>query len=481
MKLSGYNIYFSSRNYLQIKLYLIIFPILIFLTACNPETDIPDLPEPNEKDSVPIVNPKPAINFFDIESFPEIFVEISTDEWNSFLNYFDMNSNNEEYVKCSFKIKDESNTINLENCGLRLKGNTSRRRPEGKKGEKHSSTNPDWHHASFGVKFNQYLSGQKISGTDRINLKWFKDDAMYVREVYCYDLFERFGVWTAPQSSYCKLKLKINEDKDTVYFGVYQLLEAVNNDYLKNRKNLFGDSNGFLWKANWGADFKTANTSLMDVENITLNKTYTPVYDLKSNIMSLELARQILSEFIVNLNTKTGNDFKTWISSVTDVSLFLKTYAVSVLCGMWDDYWMNKNNFYFYFNSQGKFYFIPYDYDNTLGTSMLMSDSGTQDLLNWGNNSHPLVKKIIDIPEYRQLYISYINELCNSSNDFFEYSKSALRINKWQGLIRNHIWNSTGEDMEIFDRPASWGNCAFYRLLGTTNNYFIIRASNLPK
>ena len=49
---------------------------------------------------------------------------------------------------------------------------------------------------------------------------------------------------------------------------------------------------------------------------------------------------------------------------------------------MWDDYWFNKNNFYFYFDSNGKFYFIPYDYDNTLGTSSGMN-SGTQDMLNW--------------------------------------------------------------------------------------------------
>jgi spore coat protein CotH len=67
-----------------------------------------------------------------------------------------------------------------------------------------------------------------------------------------------------------------------------------------------------------------------------------------------------------------------------DVNLFLKTYAVNVTVGMWDDYWSNSNNYYFYFDAAGKFYFIPYDYDNTLGTSLLMTDSGIQDPLNWG-------------------------------------------------------------------------------------------------
>ena len=40
-----------------------------------------------------------------------------------------------------------------------------------------------------------------------------------------------------------------------------------------------------------------------------------------------------------------------------DVNLFLKTY-VNVMVGMWDDYWNNSNNFYFYFDGAGKFYFI---------------------------------------------------------------------------------------------------------------------------
>ena len=70
-------------------------------------------------------------------------------------------------------------------------------------------------------------------------LKWFKDDAMYAREVYSYDLFEKFGVWTAPQSSYCKLTIKVTGDSKAAYFGVYQLQEPVDDVYLANRSTFF--------------------------------------------------------------------------------------------------------------------------------------------------------------------------------------------------------------------------------------------------
>lgn len=438
-------------------------------------------------DSITFSKSKPKVNYstlaykFDITSVPEIKLEVSTAEWNNLLSYFDQNPDNQEYIKTNFTFLKDGKSEYLPNSGMRIRGNTSRRRPEGTTGQVHTQIDTPWHHASFALNFKKYTKTQTMYGSEKVNLKWFKDDPTYVREVYCYDLFERFGVWTAPESSYCRLSIKITEDPKTTYYGVYQMVEAVDKQYLENRLGKFADSEGNLWKSSWGADFKTADKSLMGLENITLTSTYTPVYDLKTNNSALEAAKIQLADFITNLNTKTGDDFKTWISTKMDVDLFLKTYAVNVICGMWDDYWCNKNNFYFYFDSAGKFYFIPYDYDNTLGTSGIITDSGRQDLLKWGNSSYPLVTKIINIPEYKILYIKYINDLVNANNDYFYVDKSKSRIINWQNTIKNYVVNDTNEDTQILDKPASWGNCSFYRLLDINNNFFIIRAANIPK
>lgn len=420
------------------------------------------------------------LKVFDHAALPEIRLEVSTQEWNKLLQYFDQNPQNEEKVVSKFSFTSDGYTTVIEPVGLRLRGNTSRRRPEGSKGTLHNASNPDWNHASFSVDVNQYVSGQRFAGLRKVNLKWFKDDSMYAREIYCYDLFRKFGVWTSPQSSYCKLYIQVSEDKNPAYFGIYELLESVDNDYLSNRKQQFGDDKGFLWKAFWGADFKDADANKMGIEHVTLTSTYKPVYDLKNRPAELDKAKTELLQFIRDLNQRQGTAFETWIESKTDVELLLRTYAVSVMCGMWDDYWNNKNNFYFYFNSQGKFFFIPYDYDNTLGTSLLMDDSGRRDLLNWGNNSHPLIFKILQIQKYRSLYINMLYELADEKNDLFHVNRSRARILKWHQLIKDHIANDTGEDMTITDKPASWGNCSFYRLLETGNNYFVIRSANLP-
>ena len=295
--------------------------------------------------------------------------------------------------------------------------------PEGNAGDIHNRNNADWHHASFALNFKQIHPDQKYRGLDKLNLKWFKDDANYVREVYCYDLFERFGVWIAPQASYCRLKIHVGNDASPAYFGVYEMLEAVDDKFLKNRLGQLKSDKGFLWKASYGASLRSPDGGMMGVETIELDNSKSKVYAyaLKTNELQLLVAKEQLKAFIVNLNDKNGSDFEKWLPSAMDVELLLKTYAVNVMVGMWDDYWINTNNYYFYFDEDGKFYFIPFDYDNTLGTSLIVKNSGTQSPLNWGSNKNPLITKILSIEKYRTLYVQYLRELADSNNNLFHF------------------------------------------------------------
>lgn len=426
---------------------------------------------------------------FDINALPEITLEVSTEQWNKLLSNFDANPQNEEYVMANFSFAKLSIPERVDSIGIRIRGNTSRRRPEGSYGEMHSAVNPGWHHAHFAINFKKYVKSKRFNSLQKINLKWFKDDPTYSREVYCYDLFERYGVWTAPKSSYARLFIKIKEDGRPAYFGVYQMVESIDEDYLANRKEGFADDGGFLWKANYGADLRNSDQSRMGVEDVKLDGSLSKyfVYDLKTNDKQLAAAKAQLALFIQDFNAKSGDDFQTWLQSRMDVPLFLKTYAVNVMVGMWDDYWGNSNNFYLYFNGNGKFFFIPYDYDNTLGTSLIVNNAGTQDPTNWGKDSNPVVKKILSIPAYRAAYISYLKELADPSKDLFAFERSIARIGKWQSLVSGYVANDTKEDNFIEDKPAGWGNCGFYRLLsggdsgsGPESNFFKTKVNSIP-
>ena len=327
---------------------------------------------------------------WDDEVLPEVHLSVSLAEWNRLLALYDANAFTTQYVQATLSFVKDGETTVIDNVGLRLKGNTSRRRPEGSYGQMHQRDNTDWHHAHFGVNLRKFADddAHTIQGVRKLHLKWFKDDPAYVREVFCYELFRRAGVWTAVRDNYCRLWLHVEGDSKEAYYGVYELMEPIDKHYLKDRKNRFGSNKGYLWKCrNSAAGLNNPNGDIWYDDDTDDRHAYT----LETQTEEFDSARVQLVDFMNKLNGLNDNEFYTWIQQVTDVDLLLKTYAVNVAVGMWDDYWNNANNYYIYFNGKGltgyKFFFIPYDYDNTLGTSLrcgVQDDAGRQNPLNWG-------------------------------------------------------------------------------------------------
>lgn len=440
--------------------------------------------EPNEKPKDPNAVMDGRVYIFDIKSLPEIHVKVPLAEWNRLLASYDADKNTEEYIHCDATFTKEGTTHAFTDAGLRLRGNTSRRRPEGSYGEQHKADKADWRHVHFMLNLRKYVKddAHELGGVRKIHLKWCKDDPTYVREQYCYNLFRRYGIEAGIMTSYCRLWVHVEGDKQEAYFGVYEMLEAIDETYLKNRQELFGSADHNLWKCAWGAGLNATNDGdFWSDDNVG---TQNPPYTLKTNTKNFEAAKEQLKDFILKLNGKTGDSFKTWIQQVTDVELLLKTYAVNVAVGMWDDYWCGQNNYYIYFNSSDKydykFFFIPYDYDNTLGTSNYI-DAGRQDPTRWGDNSRKLIAKLLEYPEWRAVYLKALHELC-ASDELFKMEGSVARVKGWQEMISPYIANDTGEDMKIEDKPASWGNHSEYRVMDTgANNFFKVKASSIPK
>ena len=453
--------------------------LVLLLVGCGGVTNDPDTKksdDPTPKDTT-IVKPDDMTSLdpskrnltylFDVNTLPEITITVTEKDWNTYLSNFDQWPNNSLYVPAAFTFRKGDDTFQRDSVGLRPRGNTSRRRPEGSTGEVHRD-GAQWHHAHFGVCFTEYTTGERFFGCDRLILKWHKDDAAYCREVYCYDLFHRFGVWSAPYASYCRLSVYIQDDTKPIYMGVYVMIENPRKGWLNDRmkSGYIPDKEGNMWKASWGADLSNA-----DVSRMGLSDDYgevNPVYDLKTNKPNLSAAQQELADFINGMTPlKSGStELQQWLEQHIDIDLFLRAYAVNVMVGMWDDYWINQNNYFFYFDSNHKFYFIPFDYDNTLGTSGCGINPGTQDMLHWGSleGDRILMRKVMSITEYKERYKQYISELA-SSDDLFATSGSKARIRQWQSMIRPYVSNDTGEDMTIQDIPASWGQHPNYRLL----------------
>ena len=150
---------------------------------------------------------------------------------------------------------------------------------------------------------------------------------------------------------------------------------------------------------------------------------------------------------------------------------------------MWDDLWNNGNNYYLYFNSLDKLnykvYLLPYDYDNTLGTSNCY-DAAKQDPYKWGDKGL-LMKRLMNFDEFRNIYRDELNRLVDPVNGLMDMESATQRILNWQSVIEDYITNDTGEDMVIEDRPAYWGAIGDYNLMTPDNNYFSIKAETIKK
>ena len=465
---------------------------------------------------------------FNPDELGKIILVFDRSEWNKHLDYCDLELHHEENVvaKGFYFAKDNKEWF-FKDIGFRIRGNTSRIRPQDFIGK--------YVPAHFALDFEEWLTKEddadkkekKLAGAAKgLILKRFKDDPTYSREIYGYNMFRQNGIWIAPRAAYTRLIIQIQEadgSYETINYGVYAMIEEVKKQFLKERTTPESGGNltsnkGNLWKLSWPSDFKNIDANSIGEEsskkitdtngNVTGIKVQSFPYDFKSGGLFEEAKTQLI-DFINELNAlpncKDGNNDEADIATIKDFytnkmdgDLFLRTYAVNVILGMWDDYWMNSNNFYFYFDESGKAYFIPFDYDNILGVNGLNTDIAKHSPIAWGNlddGNRPLIQKILQVPEYMQTYKVYLDEFSNEES-YFDDDKSIERIKKWQEMIKPYIYgrklNYTFEQKnkyfckvykEIADFPADWGSPYKKYTLYTPGdmNYFTVRQNTIKQ
>ena len=433
---------------------------------------------------------------FGTDAVAEITLTIDRSEWDTLLKNYDTNDKNEDCIHADFKMTKGAYTWQADDIGMRLRGNTSRIRPQ---------QGDNYYQAHFKIDFEEWIEDDtikegKLAGCMKgIILKRFKDDPTYVREVFGYNFFRNNGIWTAPRAGYTRLFINIIEEdgKPTeLDYGVYAMIEEINKQFLKERSEntpeigtKFNGNKGNLWKCCWQSSDGPSMATDFDayrsfgVEEIFLDETKSMRYDydLKTNKDDLISARDEFIDFIYALNDlSTVEEIKAFYEKKMDVDLFLKTYACNVLLGMDDDYWNNKNNYYFYFDKKGKCYFIPYDYDNILGTNCF-DDTATENPLEWGRDGvkAPLIEKLLSVPEYKQMYVDYLLELREESSFV---TGSQAEIQRLQALVKDYVYSKDLTYSSISDDTAYWcSNYGKYKLLSgdEQTNYFMAKAKSI--
>ncbi|MBK9257842.1 MAG: CotH kinase family protein [Saprospiraceae bacterium] len=340
---------------------------------------------------------QPTFNpIFNDEIIARIDIQINPDSLQHMFLPENLKNNHEypaDFIRSDGQIKDT-----VKNVGFRLRGNTSR--TSAKK--------------SFKVKFNHFDS-PKYQGLSDLNLNGEHNDPSIIRSKLTWDLMKMAGI-PAPRANH--VALYINGE----YRGLYINVEHIDNDYFNARNS---NSTGQLFKCLYGSDFTYSGHDS--------DKYKVEVYEPSNRKSNPEYS--LFLDFLQALNDTGNPDFRCNLESVFDVDTYLKTLAIEILVGHWDNPVYNKNNAYLYLNENtGKAELISYDTDNTFGIDWLGIQWQNRNIYSWAHPSQdrPVYYNLMAIPEYRIRFGYFIKKYIQ---DFF----NPEFLNPHMDSIKNRI------------------------------------------
>jgi spore coat protein CotH len=398
----------------------------------------------------------PPADPFALDRVQSLHLTVTEAEWNALLHDFDQNPRNEVYRRARLVRGDDPATgAVFEDIGLRVRGNAfTRERPEvdGHGDGRHHADNPlrrvhwklrlderfDEDESVYGPpavdlperpgnRGREYGPGVRV-----LNLKFNNDDPTLLREVLSYDLFRRFGV-PAPHAAFARLTLAIG-DAAPRPLGVFVLVENVDEQWLARRGLSAPGAPDVLFKCLYQdqgpADLSRPDgaagpdAGVIGVERVDPAtpaewpgfQPYRPSYDLKTDRDAFAAAEAALND-LVRLLAGAPDEaaLDAALEAAIDVDALLRATAASVFLGMADDYWRLGNNYYLARRpDDGRWLFVPYDYDRTFGTDTVGPAPATSSFLGWGVGGvvRPvLLQRVLAIPRFRAAYLDAVAEL----------------------------------------------------------------------
>ncbi len=385
-------------------------------------------------------------------------------------------SNNYRKVNVTYITDDE--TIFIQDVGIRSKGNIySRYLPIDGGG----NVIPIHYVLKFNETFDtiegtdeyDFLKTREVFDVEKLIFKWNRNyDPTYLSEVYSMQLFRQVGV-AAPQMSLSKFIIRI--DGVVQREDLYGVQEYIDEEFIrKNLQAIPTQEVGDLYKAIWPGTLEP----ITDLSNIGIRDwetNYRPTYGLETNTDVPNYAQLI--DFTYDLANANTIERKAFIDNYVNVDSLLRALAVSVYLGNPDDYRGNANNYYIYFNEDGVFTYIPFDFDHSLGqgwdgSPVFINYSLGNDIYIWEGNGFssytdniPLVDNILlEYDEYKIQYENYLEMFISAG--YFSYDSFSDLYDTAYGLYGDEFWMSNNKEYYIDTKIAKvLSDVTYYRNL----------------
>ncbi|HHY29946.1 MAG TPA: spore coat protein CotH [Syntrophaceticus sp.] len=345
--------------------------------------------------------PEYTSKIFNKDQITEINIDIKQEDFDWIIE----NAAQEEYRCCDITI----NGMIFKNVGIRPKGNSSLRTVA-------QDDNSD--RFSFKVKFDAYIEGQTCFGLNKLSLNNIIMDKTYMKEYLAYDMFASMGVVTP---EYAFTNIKVNGKP----WGLYLAVEAMEESFVQRN---YGSLNGHLYRPEGaGADLKWAGESAGSYAGIRKMAVYDVTDSDFNKIITM----------IEHLNN--GTDLEKHL----DVDSILRYFAVNTFLVNFDSYTGSMKHNYYLYEENGVCTILPWDFNLAFAGHQITDaeqavNHPIDTPVNTNLSDRPLIAKLLEVPEYKELYHKYLDELVKSyiSSGTFE-----AKVQQLDRLINSSVQN----------------------------------------
>jgi spore coat protein H len=262
------------------------------------------------------------------------------------------------------------------------------------------------------------VKGQKFFGFKELTFSNNISDNSFLHEKMASDLFREGGI-KAPHTAF--YEVYVDNGEGIHYFGLYTAIEIVEDAMLKDQ---FGNNKGNCYKPDGQAG--SFASGMFDKKS----------FKKKNNKKNADYSDILKLYRVLNSTTRTS-DTKLWkaqLDSIFDIPVFIKWLTINSVIQNWDTYGLMPHNYYLYNNpATKKLTWIPWDNNEALNSGRREQTSLS---LSEITNEWPLIRYLLDLPEYNELYHAEIKKFITET---FNPNQVKGKIEKYYQLIYPYV------------------------------------------
>ncbi len=307
----------------------------------------------------------PLPEFFAQRGVEEVRIQVAPEDWATLQKNYLENT----FYRATFEWRGQRWT----DVGIRSRGGGTR-----------SAVKP-----ALRVDFGRYTSAQRFQGMRNIAIENLEQDAPMMREYLSMALFRARGI-AAPREVYIHMFVNGRD------MGLHLAMEHFDAGFVQ--RALGPDAGGDLYEYQWVDHWNWHLRGNADAH-------YAPEpFEIKTNERTANQGR--VRELVEALAVAQTETFDELVGRQLDVENVIRYFAVEAFLADADGLvgGVGTNNFYFYRRPRdGKFLFMAWDKDSTM--------SNYERALWHGVPESELLRKLLDVPEYRQRFLGEMAEL----------------------------------------------------------------------